>query len=284
MNSKLSLCLKITNWCNLNCAHCCELSGPTRPKQFMPLAQMQNFITQFNQIEFPKTEYFVIGGGEAMAPFVFGNRDYIPQALYMIYNAGGIPTIKTNATWGNSTDLRQNILKDLARVVYSTQIVTTLDISIDEFHNNLDGAANVIADIVKSQYLAPAIRISLVGFNTVASKTKLRQLREKLSHLGIMTYSTNTENNDFAAIFGYSGIQIFTSFNTPIYKAGRAIETKTYTTGSNTGTPDSDGHCLVVDNAGNAILNYKFRERIAGRDLDTVTRILMQKFYQNKLK
>lgn len=29
INTELSLSFKITNWCNLRCAHCCEYSGPT---------------------------------------------------------------------------------------------------------------------------------------------------------------------------------------------------------------------------------------------------------------
>ena len=247
----------------------------------MSLDFFQDMIAQFDEISFQKSGYYVIGGGEAMAPYIFGNNDYIRRALSTIHNIHGIPTIKTNAKWGEDKSLRQFVLKDLADAAYESQVVTTLDISIDEFHNNIVGAANVISDVIKSHYLAPAIRIFLVGFNTQASQKQLDNLINKLNKNKIQTMSANDGTNyDFAAFFGDYGIKIFTSFNTPIYCAGRAISTKTYTTKSNTGMPDSDGHCLSIDNDDFATLNYKFRERIAGRKLETVIQSLMNKVYR----
>ena len=255
------------------------MSGPNCDKSIMPLDRMATLISQFKDIDFPKSEYFVIGGGEAMAPYIFGDNAYMRRALSMIYNANGIPTIKTNAMWGNNKSLRHFILKDLADTAYTHQIVTTLDISVDEFHKNTTGVTNIISDIIDSKYLAPAIRIFLVGFNTDASKLQLNKLQYNLKHNGIYTYSDSNKNYDFSAMKNDYGMRIFTSFETPIYMTGRAIETKTYTTGPNTGLPDSDGHCFTVDNYDMATLNYKYRERIAGRDLNTVTKILMNQLY-----
>ena len=247
----------------------------------MPLNRMATLIDQFKNIDFPTTDYFVIGGGEATAPYIFGNNNYMQQALSMIYDVGGIPTIKTNAIWGNYKHLRRLILKDLADTAYSHQIIVTLDISIDEFHKNIDGTANIISDLVKSQYLLPAIRISLVGFNTDASKSQLDKLHLALNRNGVHTFSNSHISYDFSATQNGYGMQIFTSFATPIYMDGRAAQTKSYTTGPSRGLPDSDGHCLAVDYANNAILNYKFREHIAERDLNTVTKSLMNQLYPN---
>ena len=256
MNTGLSLCLKITNWCNLSCTHCCESSGPKCPVNLMPLPKFEKYIAQFGDIQLPKTNYFVIGGGEAMAPYIFGNNEYISHVLSSIYESGGIPTIKTNAKWGANVPLRQYILKDLARTAYEYQMVVTLDVSVDEFHDNISETANVISDIVKSSYLAPAIRVCLVGFSTPASKYRLARLQKSLRAIGINTIKTRAGADDFGAIYNNDyGIQIFTSFNNAVYKRGRAIKTQTYTTDEPDGTPDSDGHCLTIDNSDNAVLN-----------------------------
>ena len=258
------------------------MSGPNCDKSIMPLNRMAELIAEFKDIDFSKSDFFVIGGGESMAPYIFGNNTYMHHALSMIYESGGIPTIKTNAIWGNNKSLRHFILKDLADTAYTHQIVTTLDISVDEFHKNTTGVTNIISDIIDSKYLAPAIRIFLVGFNTDASKLQLNKLQYNLKHNGIYTYSDSNKNYDFSAMKNDYGIKIFTSFETPIYMTGRAIKTKTYTTGPSTGLPDSDGHCLMVDYMDNATLNYKFREHIAGRDLNSVTKSLMNELYTHQ--
>ena len=287
MNDKLSLCLKITNWCNLKCAHCCELSDPKEPKQFMPLDKFETYIHQFGEIDIPKTEYYTIGGGEPTAPYAYSEPDYIPRAVSMILDAGAVPTIKTNATWGKHTDERQTILKSLAAVAYKYQKLVTLDISLDEFHKNTIDTANVISDIVKSDMLRPAIRVFLAGFNTQASLKRLNELQDELKRRNLHIISstdidgvTEKTKYDFGALYRGMGNMIFASFETPIFRDGRAAITNVATTGPSTGMTSIDGNCLVVDNNDNAILNYKFREQIAGRDLNTVVQSLMAKMYQ----
>lgn len=288
MNDKLSLCLKITNWCNLKCAHCCELSGPKEPKQFMPLDKFETYIHQFGEIDIPKTEYYTIGGGEPMSTYLNGDRGYIPRAVSMILDAGAIPTIKTNATWGKHTDERRTVLKSLAAVAYKYQKLVTLDISLDEFHKNTNDVANIISDIAKSDMLRPAIRVFLAGFNTNASLKKLNELQDELKCRNILVIPFSdlgdvvTEENkyDFGVMYRGQGNKIFASFDTPIFREGRAAITGVATTGQNPGFTSVDGDCLVVDNMDNAILNYKFREQIAGRDLNTIVHSLMAKMHQ----
>lgn len=286
MNEQVSLCFKITNWCNLCCDHCCELSGPNAPRELMPLDRMDKLLTEFKQIETPRaSDFFVIGGGEAMAPYFFKDKLYIPRALDMIYQADGIPTIKTNATWGRSAALRKQILKDIASVAAKYQIVTTLDISVDEFHNNIVGTADVFAEILKSKELSEAIYIFLVGFQTLASKRKLAELKKELKYRNIETVSIPTSPEDF--LVRYKGndfaMQIFSSFDTPISMAGRAIETGVFTTGKPDGTPSIEGfnlvHCMSVDTKDVATLNYKYQEQINGRPLNDVFQSLLTKVY-----
>lgn len=257
------------------------MSGPDALKSLMPLGHAETFIEQFMDIPFA-SEYIVIGGGEAMAPYMFGENKYISNILSAIYKVDAVPTIKTNGTWGANQSLRQLILKDLADTAYFHQVLATLDISIDEFHNNIDGVANIISETIKSDYIAPAVRICLVGFNTVASAVALTQLRVALHNRGIATLPLQDDTNDFIVTNGNRGMQIFTSFNTPIYRMGRALITNTYTIGEPTGFADNDGNCLTVDNADTAILNYKFREKIAGRDLDTVLKKLKKQMHHHQ--
>ena len=250
----------------------------------MPLARMEQLLTEFQDIKIIRTsDFYTIGGGEAMAPYFFKDKQYIPRALDMIYQANGIPTIKTNATWGQYEILRKPILRDLATVATKHQIVTTLDISLDEFHNNLSDTANIILDTVKSREIAQAVRIFLVGFNTNASKWQLFKLRNRLNERGVKTIQMSTINDDFAVQYKDMAMQIFTSFDTPIHKSGRAAETRVFTADEPTGLPSIEGptltHCMMVDNADLATLNYKHKEIINGRSLDEVFQSLLLKVY-----
>lgn len=284
MNEQVSLCFKITNWCNLCCDHCCELSGPNAPRELMPLDRMDKLLTEFKQIETPRaSDFFVIGGGEAMAPYFFKDKLYIPRALDMIYQADGIPTIKTNATWGRYESLCKPILKDLATVATKHQIVTTLDISIDEFHDNLGATTNIIETLMKNKGIAEAVRIFLVGFDTNASRWQLFKLCKQLNERGIKTISHFGINDDFFVQYKGITMQIFGSFNTPIYKMGRAAKTQVFTAEEPTGLPSIEGltltHCMTVDNTDLATLNYKYQETINGRPLNDVFQSLLTKVY-----
>ena len=160
----INLAFKITNWCNLNCAHCIERSSCKEPFDLLLLPKMHKIIKEFKNLDVNQSDFVVITGGESMAPYYNNQQNYIKQALRYIYKAGYVPTIKTNAVWDTDIKLRQKILFDLAESAYKYRKVVTLDISIDEFHNNLSGAANIITDIITSKYLSPAIRLCLAGF------------------------------------------------------------------------------------------------------------------------
>ncbi len=273
MNPYLSLCLKITNWCNLNCAHCCEYSDSKQPLKFMPLEKIENYLAQSTQMFLPPDQLLCIGGGEAFAPYINGNQTYIPTALDMVAKHNFIPTLKTNGTWGNDNNLRKQILNDLSKSAYKSQKLVTLDISLDEFHNTTNAVAKIIRETLLSQELCMAIRICLVGFKTQQSKTTQNKLQKILSKSGFKIHETHNKDWIIDTPNG-NGVYMVNDFNGEIFNLGRAKDTHVYTAI----TPQNDTYttnCLQIDNNDMAILNYKYREPINNRHLNEVLYSLM---------
>lgn len=278
MYGVLTLSLKITNWCNLNCAHCCECSGANNPTNFMPLTRAEQYISEFQEVPYHIMQHYTISGGEGLAPYQFGDFDYIPTILSCIYKIDGIPTIKTNGVWGERYNMRVDILKSLANSARTGNKLLTLDISVDEFHNNLKGVANIVADVVQSDYLLPAIRICLVGFNTDGTRNNMAKLRTQLEEREL---HTEVLPNDDWAVYrdDNKGMRVVVGAETEIYDLGRAKQNNVYTA---TGDP-AGGYvnCLSVDNNNLATLNYLYAEQIAGRNLKCVMDSLMRRAEQN---
>lgn len=271
----LALSLKITNWCDLNCTHCCECSGRNNPTNFMPATKAEDYIGEFQEIPFNLAQHYTIGGGEGLAPYQFGDYDYIPQVLSCIYKVDGVPTIKTNGVWGEKANLRSDILKDLAHSAYVDNKLLTLDISVDEFHNNLNGVANIITDVVQSDYLLPAIRIALLGFATDETQKAMNQLRSKLADRNVGW--DNLSNGDIGVYRsgGDIGMRVIVNDNNAIFDLGRAKQNKVYTA---TGQPTMTYvNRIQIDNNNLAILNYLYCEQIAGRPLSRVFESLQSK-------
>ena len=266
MNHELSLSFKITNWCNLNCAHCCEYSGPKEPVKFLSLEKMEKYIIESLIMSIRPSEYLVIGGGEAMAPYMHNMPDYIPKALDIIYKYGYVPVIKTNGTWGNNDETRNRILTDIAKCAYKYNKLITLDISVDEFHNNTDGVSKIIHETLFNQKLCVAIRICLVGFNTKKSEIVVNKLQRNLQEHGIKVRPTFIKDWILETPDG-NGVYMPNSFINGIYDLGRAKETKVYT---ETGNPTGSIDCLQIDNNDVAIYNYVKQEPINNRSLDEV--------------
>ena len=152
----------------------------------------------------------------------------------------------------------------------------TLDISIDEFHNNQSEVVKIIRDIILSQELVYAIRFCLVGFNTLASLQALNSLQQELQKSGLDVrkmvssndWTIESPNDDF-------GIYVCNDYVSNIYNLGRAKQTKVYNSiyepwlGQQT-------YCFQIDNKDNAILNYLYREQIKNRTLDEVLHSLIK--------
>ena len=277
MNNELTISFKITNWCNLHCAHCCERSNKHNKPNFMSLEKLERYLSESKEMSIRPNELMSLSGGEAFAPYMHNNGKYILNALDLIYKYEYIPTIKTNGTWGTNNFLRPQILSDLALCAYKYEKLVTLDISVDEFHNNQDGVFNIIYHILSNPYLCFAIRVCLVGFNTPESEATLLNLKQKLQNNKFEVEQIEKDWIVYAPTHS-NGAYIILDFGAPIYNMGRAKQTKTYTS-----TADPNGNdgfnCLQVDNNDYAILNYTHREPIKNRPLNEVLQSLMEKVH-----
>lgn len=275
MRQELVISFKITNWCNLNCAHCCECSNCHCAPNFMPLEKLDNYLAESRDLPFIPNDLVCIGGGEAMAPYLHKNTDYIPHALDLIYSYRYVPTVKTNGTWGRDDKLRKQILSDIAAKAYKHGKLVTLDISVDEFHDNLNAVVKIICDIMLSSELSYAIRFCLVGFNTSASLKALNCLQQKLQKQGFNIQKTLANDWMIDAPNVDTGLYVCNDYTSNIYDLGRAKQTKVYNCeyGTDLIRP---ADCLQIDNKDNAILNYLYREKIGTRPLNTVFNSLIQ--------
>ena len=291
MYGRFSLAFKITNWCNLNCTHCCENSGPDQPMHFMPLDKIEKYLHEFKDLPYSTSEYVVIGGGEGLGPYLFGDNNYIPDLLMKINKFGGVPTIKTNGVWGNSPELRRSILHSLADVVYKTGTVASLDISVDEFHNNIPAVANIFAEILSNVYVMLAIRPSLMGFFTLASSNALAQLEKELKSRGIVMdelglKELNVRNIKISemgvSVFNLRyeqsvhSINVITDYSNLVVDLGRAKENNVFT--CRFFAPNFVGeNCLQIDGNDTLLLNNYYRAEIKKRPLKTVVNSLIHR-------
>ncbi len=275
MNHKVNLALKITNWCNLNCAHCCERSNKQNAPYLMPIDDVYHYVVQFRDMNVPKFEHLVLTGGEVMAPYYVREEKYMSQCLDIVFENGFVPFLKTNAMWGDKDYARDMILGDLATAAYKHQKLVSLEISIDEFHNNHAQAANVVEQVIRDQQLRPAIRMALVGLNTKPAKNSFVDFMMELYKRGLwfenfddgtMSIGVKGESRD-------NDVALFYDYVAPLTRVGRAAENNL---GVNS-VPSTTDRCLMVDNAGVATLNYHWREEIGNRTLGYVYSSLLQK-------
>ena len=275
MLSKLSIALKITNWCNMNCAHCCARSSYDHPLNMMPLSNAESYVQEFKNLHVvPKWDYVCLTGGEPMGPYFYNSKEYIRNILGIIYDSGLKPVIKTNAAWGKNYLLRAQILKDIADMAYRGGKSMLLDFSIDEFHNNLPETANIMTDILDSKYLNPAIMMELVGFKTRASSILLEKLKNLLKDRGIHMESINKD--ECAAFSGNIGAKIFLDFNSTVIAMGRAIDNVISDKAASGESHPIFGNCLQIDEENIATLNYKYMATVKNGDLQPVVMNLLK--------
>ena len=265
MIKQWNLHFKITNWCNLNCAHCCECSNSAQPLNFLSLEKLEKYLYESAHMPTKPNEMVSLGGGEGFAPYMNNIQDYIPQALDIISKYNFVPTIKTNGTWGNNNTQRFQILSDIAKCAYKSGKLVTLDISVDEFHNNTDGVAKIIRNVVNEYYLCYAIRMCLVGFNTPQSAKALLRLKQELSKNGFHIETIPPFNDWIIATPNGSVTVIYNSFGSGIFDIGRAKRNKVYTTTDIKNGTDID--CFQIDNDDIATLNYDYCEPIQNRNI-----------------
>ena len=261
----------------MNCLHCCENSGCHEPANFMPLEKFEQYLNEFQKLSFDTSEHIVIGGGEGMAPYLLGKRHYIPQALGHIQKAGLIPTIKTNAMWGARRNFSMEILKDLADNAFYFDRLVTLDISVDEFHNNINNAANVIENTLSNPHFMYGIRICLTGFNTSKSADALRKLKQELMRRNLFVSDLPDGQWGVYNSLGY-GFCVYLDYKSSIYNLGRASDNMVYNALWMPNWSMDSENCLVIDNNDVAKLNYQYSEKISGRKMQTVVENLVRKY------
>ena len=242
----------------------------------MPLDTVEKYIGEFSALPISKWQHMVFTGGEAMAPYFHKQMEYMPRCLDIAAGHNMIPFVKTNGTWGQDTDMRQRILRDVAAAAYKNNMLMSLDLSIDEFHNNDVAVYNILNDVVRSDYLAPAVRISLCSLYTPASHTKFAELIERLQagglDIGVNNYGEMSIN-----IPMMHKVSVYYDLLTNVSGTGRA-KTNYLGTYTPSGQPDSEtGHCFQIDNSNIATLNYKYRTPVNGRPMFDVVSELMAK-------
>ncbi len=275
MNNKANLALKLTNWCDMGCAHCCESSDKNGLPNLMLTDDVYRYIAQFKDMDVPKFEHLVFTGGEPLVAYKYGMFSYTPRCLDAALRNGFVPFIKTNAKWGGNNQFRNIILSDLAAAAYKHQKLVSLEISIDEFHNNHAQAANIVEQVIRDPQLRPAIRMALVGLNTKPAKNAFVDFMMELHKRGLwfenfddgtMSIGVKGESRD-------NDVALFYDYVAPLTKVGRAAENNL---GVNS-VPSTTDRCLMVDSAGLAMLNYHWREEIGNRTLGQVYNSLLQK-------
>lgn len=274
MNNDWSLHFKITNWCNLNCAHCCECSNSSQPLNLMPLEKIEKYLKETADMPIKPNELISVGGGEVMAPYMHNNPDYIPKLLDLLYKYNFVPTLKTNGTWGEQHKKSAQILSGIAKCAYKSGKLVTLDISVDEFHNNINGVAKIIRNVVNEYYLCYAIRICLVGFHTQKSKNALLRLKQELSKFGFRTETMPPFDDWIISAPNGNTTVLYNSFTSGIFDIGRAKQNKVYTA---TDKDSAYDHCLQIDNDDIATYNYNHQEPVQNRNLYEVLCSLQQR-------
>lgn len=271
---RVNLALKITNWCNLCCVHCCERSHAKEPFNLMPIDTIEKYISQYKDMGIPVWDYVVFTGGESMAPYFCDQKEYIIKAAEICIKNGMMPTFKTNAKWTNARAAQ--ILKDLSDVAHRHNHQVALDISIDEYHDNLAPAAAVVNQIMSSKYLSEALPVSFVGLNTAASKIKYQEFVNTLQNLGVFVGPMDKENGFL--------ISKGTNLNVMFYdiggltRLGRAADNNIESACPAKGFANADGSdCLLLTNDDRAILNYKHRTDIKDKTVGQVYNELLQK-------
>jgi hypothetical protein len=273
---KISFALKNTNWCNLKCAHCSERSGPDVAPNIMPLDKVEKYIAEFNAMPMPKWEYMVFTGGETMAHYFHNQVEYMSRCLDIAAQHKMAPFVKTNGVWGGNDAMRARILRDFAAAAYRNNILMSMDISVDAFHNNINSVFKILNDVVRSDCLAPAVRLSLCGFNDMKSHVAFMSVINALCASGL---AVETPHNGMfvLSVPGVRGMDVYYDLWTNISNVGRAADNKLGCFVPD-GRPDmSMGHCLQIDNNDVATLNYKHATPVNGRPVYDVARELLLK-------
>ncbi|MDE5615808.1 MAG: hypothetical protein K2I81_03180 [Alphaproteobacteria bacterium] len=153
------LVFKTTNYCDLQCPHCCENSGPHNPRTFIPTDIIFNYLKQA-KADSAFSNNVVFTGGEITSAYRVGMTDYVPALLNKSLDLGIGTDIKTNAAWIRG-ELAPRILSDLNTIsVNHKPYALHLSLSLDRYHKDaLENNARLIAGLADRQ-----IQVNTTGF------------------------------------------------------------------------------------------------------------------------
>lgn len=272
---RVNLALKITNWCNLNCAHCCERSHIKEPFKLMPVDKIERYISEFKDMGVPVWDYVTFTGGEVMAPTYIGHTKYIPTVADICARNDMSACFKTNGLWGNRLMKCDTVLKSLSDVAHKYDRQISLDISIDEYHNNLDAAANIVQQVMKSQYLIDAIIISFIGLNTIESQYTFNEFSNILRNRGFFVGSIDSDGTIMISKDNKSNVMFYDIG--ALSRLGRAADNNLTQHIPSSHIRSGDSDCLEITNNNQAILNYAFTTDIKDKTIAQVYNELKQK-------
>lgn len=270
---EVNLALKITNWCNLHCAHCCERSSTAESLNLMPITKVEKYITEFGDMGVPVWKELVLTGGEALAPYLKKQEKYIPTIANIAAQNNLSVAIKTNAKWGENSLLRNRILNDLADVAQKNDRQISMDISIDEYHDNLMGAAEIVDTIMDSKLLTDAIPVSWCGLNTVASEYQRQTFVNMLTQRGITVLPMDPDGG--IVLLKHDNMNVMFHDIGGLSRIGRAADNN-LTDYVPRGMPNQTGNCFEITNTDMAILNYCFKTPVGNKTLGQLYHELKQ--------
>ncbi len=241
----------------------------------MPVDKIERYISEFKDMGVPVWDYVTFTGGEVMAPTYIGHTKYIPTVADICARNDMSACFKTNGLWGNRLIKCDDILKCLSDVAHKYDRQILLDISIDEYHNNLDAAANIVQQIMKSQSLIDAIVVSFIGLNTSASQYKFNEFSNILRNRGFFVGPIDSDGTIMISKDNKSNVMFYDIG--ALSRLGRAADNNLTQHIPSSHIRSGDSDCLEITNNNQAILNYAFTTDIKDKTIAQVYNELKQK-------
>ena len=214
--SPYDLVFKTTNYCDLQCPHCCECSGPNNPRTYIPAQTIHSYLDQAHA-DPVFSNNVVFTGGEIMSAYRFGPADYVPQVLNKSMGLGISTDIKTNAAWVRS-ELAPQILSDLNNIsVMHKPYALHISLSLDRYHKGaLENNARLIAGLAECP-----IFVNVSGFKNHIDMFPALVERIKSENISAEEVMVgNPENMRHAVLVG--GKLLLTESKATLFNGGRA--------------------------------------------------------------
>lgn len=133
---------KVTNVCNLKCAHCCERSGPDAPRVYMPISDINTILADFKPYFRATRAFGSVTGGEPMTAYNEYYANYIPRIITTFAKNGYALEFKTNAAW-TLGDKASQIFGDIETIMKKYPNMCLLwHVSLDKYHANCADAVS----------------------------------------------------------------------------------------------------------------------------------------------